>query len=148
MNSARRILRVRPEPALGLLLVMLLVAGCGGGSASTPVAATPSPASSPISVGISPTSASVQTGQSATFTATVANDSAAKGVSWILAGTPWSVSSAALTKSLHTEGRWAATPVGHRGAGRQDRTASCGDHPHQIYEVDFQGFSFKLPLLE
>src|ERR1700732_1945702 len=50
MNSARPILRVRPEPALGLLLVMLLIGGCGGGSPSTPVAApTPTPAT-PVSI--------------------------------------------------------------------------------------------------
>jgi hypothetical protein len=83
MNFGRRILRVRGEPALGALAAILLVAGCGGGSVSTPVAA---PTPIPISVAISPTAASVQTGQAATFTATVANDSAAKGVSWTTTG--------------------------------------------------------------
>ena len=86
MNFGRRILRVRREPTLAALAAMLLIAGCGGGSASTPVAAPSAPAPSSISVAISPTIPSVQAGQTATFTATVANDSAAKGVSWTLAG--------------------------------------------------------------
>jgi hypothetical protein len=86
MNFGRRILRVRREPTLAALAAMLLIAGCGGGSASTPVAAPSAPAPTPISVAISPATPSVQTGQAATFTATVVNDSAAKGVSWTLAG--------------------------------------------------------------
>ena len=50
MNSARRILRVRLEPALSLLAAILFTAGCGGGSASIPVAApTPTPAT-PVSI--------------------------------------------------------------------------------------------------
>ena len=35
----------------------------------------------------------------------------------------------ALAKSLHTEGRRAATAVGHRGAGGQNRSTGRGDHP-------------------
>jgi hypothetical protein len=75
-------LPVRPESALILLAGMLLIAGCGGRSISTPAAPTPAP----ISVAISPTIASVQAGQAATFTAKVVNDSGAKGVRWMLAG--------------------------------------------------------------
>jgi hypothetical protein len=83
MTFDRRILRVRREGVRSLLAATLLIAGCGGGSVSTPVAV---PTPTPISVAISPTAASVQTGQAATFRATVANDSAAKGVTWTLAG--------------------------------------------------------------
>ena len=44
-------------------------------------------------------------------------------------GAPWSVSGTALTKSLYTEGRRAATSVGHCGAGGQDCSTGRGDHP-------------------
>jgi hypothetical protein len=52
MNLDRRIPRVRLELALGLLAAMLLLAGCGGGSVSTPVSPTPTP--------VTPTAANVQ----------------------------------------------------------------------------------------
>jgi BNR repeat-like domain len=83
MTFGRRVLGVRRAGVRSLLAATLLIVGCGGGSVSTPVAA---PTPTPISLAISPKAASVRTGQAATFTATVANDSAAKGVTWTLAG--------------------------------------------------------------
>jgi len=58
------------------------LSGCGGGSNQE---AAPSVAT-PISVAISPATMSVQVAQSQPFTATVANDSAGKGVTWVLSG--------------------------------------------------------------
>jgi len=56
-----------------------LVGGCGGGgSTANPLSA--------IAVTMSPTTFSMQAGQSQAFTATVANDSAGKGVNWALSG--------------------------------------------------------------
>jgi len=40
-----------------------------------------------------------------------------------------SVPGAALAKSLYTEGRWEATPVGHRESGGQDCSTGRGDRP-------------------
>src|ERR1022692_1105962 len=37
--------------------------------------------------------------------------------------------SAAVTASLHSETGWAATPIGNRGTGRQNRAAGCGRDP-------------------
>ena len=44
-------------------------------------------------------------------------------------GPPGSFSSASLAKSVHPEGRRAATSVGDRGAGGQDRPTGRGHHP-------------------
>jgi hypothetical protein len=54
MNLGRGILRVHPEPAFGLLFVAAtpLIAGCGGGSVTTPVSSTPAP--------VTPTAVNVQ----------------------------------------------------------------------------------------
>ncbi len=62
----------------GILVGVFLAAsnfGCGGSSSLT----TPPPA---VSVSVSPNTATVQAGATAQFTATVANDSANKGVNW------------------------------------------------------------------
>ena len=64
-----------------IAIAIAFVSGCGGGSNSSP-----SPDPPAISVTVSPTTASVKTGQVQMFTATVANDSANKGVSWTLSG--------------------------------------------------------------
>jgi hypothetical protein len=62
--------------AVGYLAATILSA-CGGGQSAPP----------PIAVSISPSSVqSVDQGQSVNFTAAVANDTAAKGVSWSLSG--------------------------------------------------------------
>ncbi len=57
-----------------------LIAGCGG-STSTGGPVGPTPA---ISVAVTPTTASVAPNATQSFTATVSNDSAAKGVTWAL----------------------------------------------------------------
>src|SRR5271156_5403169 len=56
--------------------------GCGGGSSPQPAPSVPAT----ISVTVSPATMSVQVVQSQPFTATVANDSASKGVTWALSG--------------------------------------------------------------
>ena len=63
-------------------LVIAVGGGCGGGSSVSPG----DPAPTAISVTVSPATASLQTGLTQTFTATVANDSANKGVAWALSG--------------------------------------------------------------
>ena len=81
--------RVRIERAARLVFAsamvgLALVSGCGGGSTSSEGGGgTPTP----ISVTVSPTTASVQAGLTGSFTATVTNDSAAKGVTWTVSGT-------------------------------------------------------------
>jgi hypothetical protein len=54
MNLDHGILRVHPELTLGLFFVSatFLIAGCGGGSVTTPVSSTPTP--------VTPTAANVQ----------------------------------------------------------------------------------------
>ena len=47
-------------------------------------------------------------------------------------GAPWSVSGTTVEKGLYTEGRWAATPVGHRSTGGQDGSTGCGDDPQPM----------------
>ena len=59
---------------LGLDFV-IVIAGCGGGGAGAPAARA-------ITVVVAPATASVQAGGTQAFTATVANDSANKGVTW------------------------------------------------------------------
>jgi hypothetical protein len=73
---------------VSVLIAVTLIAGCagttssGGGNQTT----TPPPATGAIAVSVSPTTASVQLGQSQAVMATVANDSANKGVTWALSG--------------------------------------------------------------
>jgi hypothetical protein len=78
------LLRVRTKRAARLVFALAMVAGfvngCGAGSSGTSSTATP------ISVTVAPTTASVQAALSQTFTATVANDSANKGVTWTFSG--------------------------------------------------------------
>jgi hypothetical protein len=61
---------------------LALASGCGGGLRSS----SSDPATVAVTVVVSPTAASVQGGQKQSFTATVANDSANKGVTWALSG--------------------------------------------------------------
>jgi hypothetical protein len=69
----------------GFLFAMFAVAWLGGcGGSSTPQPAPPDPQ---VSVTVAPATSSVQAGQSQPFTATVANDSSNKGVTWTLSGT-------------------------------------------------------------
>jgi len=59
------------------VLATTMVSGCGGGRSAPP----------PISVSVSPSAVqSLDQGQSANFTAAVANDAAAKGVTWSVSG--------------------------------------------------------------
>jgi hypothetical protein len=67
-----------------IITIAIAVAFVSGCSDTFKSSLTPDPPA--ISVTLSPTSASVQTGQVQMFTATVANDSANKGVSWTLTG--------------------------------------------------------------
>lgn len=64
------------------LVGLALASGCGGGSRSS----SSDPATVAVAVAVSPTAESVQAGQKQSFTATVANDSANKGVTWALSG--------------------------------------------------------------
>ncbi len=64
------------------MIAMALLSGCGGGSSPQQ-----EPLSAPVSVAVAPPTSSVQVGQSQSFTATVANDSSNKGVTWSLSGT-------------------------------------------------------------
>lgn len=57
--------------------------GCGGGASTT---SDPAPVSITVSVAVAPATASVQAGLTQAFTASVANDSANKGVTWALSG--------------------------------------------------------------
>jgi hypothetical protein len=67
--------------SLGILAVLVMIGtGCGGasnGSGNT---------GGGVSVAVTPTTVSVQASQNQMFTATVANDSANKGVTWALSG--------------------------------------------------------------
>jgi hypothetical protein len=86
MNSARSLVRSQGKIVFIFLAVTLVLGGCGGGSVSSPAPAPVTPTPS-ISVTVAPVTASVQVGQQMSFTATVANDSSNKGVTWALAGT-------------------------------------------------------------
>jgi hypothetical protein len=68
--------------AFAAVLGVTVVCGCGGGSTNS----NPAPISVAVSVTLSPATASVQAGQNQAFTASVANDSANKGVTWALSG--------------------------------------------------------------
>src|SRR5258707_14624742 len=64
-----------------LAALVLLLGGCGGSSSnSTPQSPTP------VALSLNATSASVVTSATAQFTATVANDTQNKGVTWALSG--------------------------------------------------------------
>src|ERR1700719_2982070 len=64
------------------MIAVALLSGCGGGSSPQQ-----EPLSAPVSVTVAPPTSSVQVGLSQSFTATVANDSSNKGVTWSLSGT-------------------------------------------------------------
>jgi hypothetical protein len=68
--------------ACAAVLGVAVVGGCGGGSTNS----NPAPISIAVSVTLSSATASVQAGQTQAFTASVANDSANKGVTWALSG--------------------------------------------------------------
>ncbi len=68
--------------AFAAVLGVAVVGGCGGGSSTS----APGPISVTVSVTLSPATASVQVGLTQAFTASVANDSANKGVTWALSG--------------------------------------------------------------
>lgn len=84
-------IRVHAQPVARSLFASVILAigfmsSCGGGSSSnsSPTSTPPTPAA--ISVSVAPASSSVQSNQTQAFTATVANDSANKGVTWALSG--------------------------------------------------------------
>ena len=52
------------------------------------------------------------------------------------------LSGAALAESIHTEKRWAATPVGDRGTEGQSRSAGHGHHPQPDLRGGLLGFSY------
>jgi hypothetical protein len=81
MSAQRSRTVIRPLAELAALATALVLTGCGGGSTATPAQNTPS-----ISVSISQTSATVPAGQPQSLTATVAQDSQNKGVTWTLSG--------------------------------------------------------------
>jgi hypothetical protein len=68
--------------AFAAVLAVAVLGGCGGGSTSS----NPAPISIAVSITLSPATASVQAGLNQAFTASVANDSANKGVTWALSG--------------------------------------------------------------
>jgi hypothetical protein len=76
--------------------VGLALSGCGGGS-------TPPPPPPPVvSVSIAPSAAqTIDAGQTISFTATVTNDSSAKGVTWSLTG-PGTLSNQTATSATYT----------------------------------------------
>ena len=49
------------------------------------------------------------------------------------------------SRRVYIEGRWAATPVGHRGAGGQDRPAGCGDDPQPDLRGRLHGLLLRVP---
>ncbi|MGO8786324.1 MAG: beta strand repeat-containing protein [Terriglobia bacterium] len=64
-----------------ILSGLLFLCGCGGGKSSTPTALA-------ISVSVTPsTQSTIDQGQTVAYTATVANDSSSKGVTWSMSGT-------------------------------------------------------------
>jgi hypothetical protein len=67
--------------AFAAVLGVAVLGGCSGSTSSNPA-----PISITVSVTLSPATASVQTGLTQAFTASVANDSANKGVTWALSG--------------------------------------------------------------
>jgi retron-type reverse transcriptase len=56
--------------------------------------------------------------------------------------TSWSVSGTTVETSLHTEGRWAATPLGIAALEDKLVQQAVVTILNQIYEVDFKGFSY------
>jgi hypothetical protein len=84
------VIRVRAQRVCEIVLAATaaiagLASGCGGGaSTTTGGGTTPTPPAAVIGVTVAPTTASVATSATQTFTATVTNDSAAKGVTWAL----------------------------------------------------------------
>src|SRR5207245_7813243 len=59
-------------------------------------------------------------------------------------GSPWSVPGTGFTKSLYSEGRRAAAPVGCRGAGGQDCSTGRGDHSQCDLRGGLQGLFVRL----
>ena len=74
----RRVGRILLAAGISIVVIGLLGA-CGGGSSST---STGGGSTTAISVAVAPTTASVATSGPQSFTATVSNDTAAKGVTW------------------------------------------------------------------
>src|SRR4029077_14784130 len=65
------------------VIALRFLSGCSGLVSGTP----PPPPGTAVSISISPTTSSIATNKTQDFTATVANDSQNKGVSWSLTGT-------------------------------------------------------------
>jgi hypothetical protein len=78
-----------PTPGFfyGLIFVAgILLYGCSGVASRSNSTPAPTPTNPVIAVSVSPTTVSVQVGQGTILTATVANDSQGKGVTWALSG--------------------------------------------------------------
>jgi hypothetical protein len=106
---------VRRLVILGILSVVLL-AGCGGGTAPSANNPPPDPLGA-IVVTISPQTASVQVGHSTQFTATVQNDPTKKGVTWSVVPTPGSNCTGTGCGMIDATGKYTAPSTVHDAPG-------------------------------
>jgi hypothetical protein len=110
---------------LGILSVVLL-AGCGGGTAPSANNPPPDPLGA-IVVNISPQTASVQVGHSTQFTATVQNDLMNKGVTWAALPSPGSNCTGAGCGTIDATGKYSAPSTVHDAPGLYIVATSVAD---------------------